>query len=45
MILGLGVDMVRKLLPKRGDTKRGGTPLALAAVSAVAMLLLNPSFG
>lgn len=45
MILGLGVDMVRKLLPKRGDTKRGGSPLALAAVSAVAMLLLNPSFG
>ena len=57
MILGLGVDMVRKLKPKPGCKQHGtmgngektakvkNVPLLLASAAAVAMLLFNPSFG
>lgn len=57
MILGLGVDMVRKLKPKPGSKlpgtmQKGGktaktrnVPLLLAFAAAAAMLLFNPSFG
>lgn len=52
MILGLGVDMVRKLKPMPGAMQNGkktakakNVPLLLALAAAVAMLLFNPSFG
>lgn len=52
MILGLGVDMVRKLIPRNVRTgqdakaaARRRIPLILASAAALAMLFFNPSFG